>query len=74
MFKIGWKTTQKKKGSATGKFIIASAGKNKQTSSAELLHLSSADSNKSEAIKAQYEELMGKGLDAGKIKLVAVKK
>lgn len=60
----------KKKGSASGKFIIASAGKNKQTSSAELLHLNSADSNDSEAIKAHYEELIDKGLDAEKIKLV----
>lgn len=64
------KNILKKKGSATGKFIIASAGKNKQTSSAELLHLNSADSNDSEAIKAHYEGLIDKGLDAEKIKLV----
>jgi transposase len=64
------KNTLKKKGSANNQFIIASAGKNKETASANLLHLNTADSNDSDAIEAHYKELIDKGLDAKKVKLV----
>ena len=59
-----------KKSSVSTKFIIASAGKNKEIPSAQLLHLNSADSNDSDAIEAHYNELIAKGLDPKQIKLV----
>ena len=60
----------KKKSSANTQFIIASAGKNKETPSARLLHLTSAASNDIEAITAHYKGLIDKGLDPEKVKLV----
>jgi transposase-like protein len=59
-----------KKSSVSTKFIIASAGKNKETPSSQPLHLNSADSNDSDAIEAHYNELIAKGLDPKKIELV----
>jgi transposase-like protein len=64
------KNILKKKGSANTKFIIASAGKNKETASAKLLHLNSADSNDIDAIKEHYKGLIDKGLYPEKVKLV----
>lgn len=59
-----------KKSSANTKFIIASAGKNQEIPSAQLLHLNSADSNDSDAITTHYNELIAKGLDPKQIKIV----
>jgi transposase-like protein len=64
------KSTLLKKSSARNKYIIASGGKNKTTTSATLLHLNTADKNDSAAIEAHYKELINKGLDAQKIELV----
>jgi transposase-like protein len=64
------KSTLSKKSSARNKFIIASGGKNKTTTSATLLHLNTADKNDSEAIESHYKELISKGLDPLNIELV----
>ncbi len=45
-------------------------GKNKETTSAQLLHLNSADSNDRDALKEHYQALIDKGLEPEKIKLV----